>query len=230
MNTRTILAWLLILSLTPAYTEAKPGKTRVASTRVASRKAPQQGLVAAKPAATAKMNGRLTADAPILINGNRATSGETVFSGATIETPAGAGATVQLGALGQMDLGPSSKLTLVFDREVIRGEVVKGCATVAAVKGITGYLAMPGNITKRTDPAIGETLSACTYESEGLIGASGTRCTTQRVAAAKDDDNWKFFALLLLGGGALAGGVVAAVRNSDGPCINPSLSPFTPCR
>jgi hypothetical protein len=224
MNTRTLLAWLIILSLSPVCIEAKTGKNRAPSKKTASKPSTPE-----KKKSGARLTGRLTADGPILVNGNKATSGETVYSGAKIETPAGIGATVQLGALGQMDLGPLTSLTLIYDREVIRGEVVKGCATVVAVKGVTGFLALPGGITKRTDPLIGETISTCTYDNGGVIGANGTRCTTTRAAVADDDDDWKLWALLIAGGGALAGGIVAAT-NGDSPCINASLSPFTPCR
>jgi len=44
---------------------------------------------------------------PITVNGVAATSGTTIISGASIETPDGVGGTVNLGTLGSLQFGPT---------------------------------------------------------------------------------------------------------------------------
>jgi hypothetical protein len=56
-----------------------------------------------------------TANRPISINGVSASSGDTVGTGATIETPPGVAATIDLGLLGKFDLAPGTKIKLEFD-------------------------------------------------------------------------------------------------------------------
>src|SRR5581483_2239532 len=105
-----------------------------------------------------RLAGRLTADGPVVVNGNKARTGDTIFPGAALETPAGVGATVQLGGLGQLDLSPNSSLTLSFDQGNIQGELLKGCAILSANRGVSGMLSLPRGVSKR---AAGNTISAC---------------------------------------------------------------------
>lgn len=56
-----------------------------------------------------------TGNRPISINGVSAASGDSVATNATIETPPGVAATIDLGALGKFDLPPGSKILLEFD-------------------------------------------------------------------------------------------------------------------
>src|SRR6266550_7196259 len=52
---------------------------------------------------------------PILVNGNSTASGGSLATGATIETPDGVSATIDLGPLGTLDLAPNSKVVLEFE-------------------------------------------------------------------------------------------------------------------
>jgi hypothetical protein len=52
---------------------------------------------------------------PITVNGASATSGYSIATDATIETPANVNATVNLGPLGTLDIEPGTKIKLEFD-------------------------------------------------------------------------------------------------------------------
>src|SRR5207245_2949717 len=97
-----LLTIILVISLSQVYVQANLPKT------VTNKSTVNPANAGARPA------GRLTADGPVTVNGNKARTGDTIFPGAVIETPDGVGATVQLGALGQLDLSPGSRLTLSF--------------------------------------------------------------------------------------------------------------------
>src|SRR4051794_15103635 len=60
--------------------------------------------------AAAQVSGRLSTrgNRAIVVNGNNTEAGATILDGATIETPDGTGATIDLGPLGQVDLAPNT--------------------------------------------------------------------------------------------------------------------------
>ena len=65
------------------------------------------------------------------VNGASAISGATVLTGATIETPDQVSATLDLGALGTIDLEPNTSVQLDFsDDGNVRLKVLRGCAVV----------------------------------------------------------------------------------------------------
>jgi hypothetical protein len=66
---------------------------------------------------------------PITVNGASASSGATVLTGANIVTPAGVSATIDLGALGTVELKPKGKIQLHFsDDGNVRVKLIQGCA------------------------------------------------------------------------------------------------------
>ncbi len=72
-----------------------------------------------------------TTGGPITVNGASAASGASLLTGATIETPAGTSATIDLGALGTVELGPNSAIQLDFaDDGTVRVKVVRGCVAI----------------------------------------------------------------------------------------------------
>ena len=56
--------------------------------------------------------GTLTAKGPVDVNGNRAKTGATVLSGSIIQAFTGGHATIELGALGQVEIEPHTTITL----------------------------------------------------------------------------------------------------------------------
>ena len=146
-------------------------------------------------AATAQAHkGRLTTrgNNPVSVNGTSAKSGETIFSGQTIQTPDGVGASVQLPGLGRVDIAPNTNLTLTFEDGKINVTLASGCLILTADKGVTGTL-QAGGTTQQTDPAKGGSLDVCST-TPGAAPLFGQGAAAAAGAGA---------------GGAAAGGVAA---------------------
>src|SRR5882724_8402825 len=72
-----------------------------------------------------------TGNQPITVNGASAASGATLLTGADIATPAGVSATIDLGALGTIELQPNSEVQLDFDDSGnVRVKVLRGCVVI----------------------------------------------------------------------------------------------------
>jgi len=88
---------------------------------------------------------------PILVNGNSTASGGSLATGATIETPDGVSATIDLGPLGTVDLAPNTKVVLDFDCPPaapgaaappckVKVKALSGCVVVKTKKGTDGQI------------------------------------------------------------------------------------------
>ncbi|MFL6210368.1 MAG: hypothetical protein ACJ74W_16045 [Pyrinomonadaceae bacterium] len=124
-----------------------------------------KATLAAAPAAPGQnqLVGRLTTKGnnPITVNGSRAKSGESIFSGQQLQTPAGVGATVQLGSLGRLDIAPNTNLTLTFASDQINVNVASGCVILTTNRGVTGTVTAQGT-TQHTDATRDSTIDICT--------------------------------------------------------------------
>jgi hypothetical protein len=129
---------------------------------------------------------------PILVNGNSAATGASILTGATIETPADIGATIDLGALGSLDLGPNTKVELVFDDNGnVRVKLITGCAILRTKKNASGEINTEQGNAGKSDKKTGGVLNFCFPP-----GASGpTAGTAVDVGAG-----------VAVGGGGPAGG------------------------
>ncbi|HKQ99418.1 MAG TPA: hypothetical protein VJT09_02025 [Pyrinomonadaceae bacterium] len=98
------------------------------------------GVAAATP--QGDVQGRLTTrgNQTVTINGNSAGNGQTVASGAMVETPDGVGATVNLGSLGSVDLAPGTKAELTFGGGQIRVHLIQGCVITRIKQGTYGEI------------------------------------------------------------------------------------------
>ena len=120
---------------------------------------------AAWAAPVVQQNGKLvtTGNQSILVNGNSMNGGGTILSGATLETPPGVGATINLGSLGSVDLAPGTKAIIEFaDDGTIRVKIIQGCAIVNSKKGTEGIIQTEqgAEITKN-DKEQGGVLDVC---------------------------------------------------------------------
>jgi hypothetical protein len=158
------------------------------------------------------VQGRLTTrgNNPVTVGGNTVRSGETIFSGQSIQTPSGVGATVSLPGLGRVDLAPDTSITLTFEAGKIDATLVYGCVVLTAGKGTTGTL-VEGNSTRQTDPAKGGTLDTCSKYPGGVATAGAAAPAATTAAAATSGG---LFGLGTAGTvaviGAAAGGIAAA--------------------
>jgi hypothetical protein len=88
---------------------------------------------AAAPVVPQQFIARLTTtgNQPITVNNASAASGASLLTGATIETPAAVSATIDLGALGTVELQPNSAVQLDFDDSGnVRVRILRGCVVI----------------------------------------------------------------------------------------------------
>jgi len=157
-----------------------------------------------------------TGNQPITVNGSSAASGATLLTGAMIETPADVSATIDLGALGTVELQPNSSVQLDFDDNGnVRVKVLRGCARInKRGNGVGELYTAEGASEKTNDNRKG--LGFC-YLNGGLNpiaqaavgGTAGEGLSTEVLVA------------ILAGGGALAAGLIWALSGGGG---NPSPS------
>jgi len=133
----------------------------------------------------------------VMVNGEAAKSGRSVFSSSIINTPENAGAVINLGRLGKLELAPNSAIILSFDDNEISGNLTAGKLTV---------LGAAQNVSVKTADGTVKQLAA---------GQS----VTATAVPAQDTDNdgnsaawWGFAAVL---GGAAALIIYAATRDND---------------
>ncbi|MET0625870.1 MAG: hypothetical protein ABW250_23250 [Pyrinomonadaceae bacterium] len=133
---------------------------------------------AGEPAPAARqgaVQGRLTTKGnnPVSVNGNSAATGETIFSGQRITTPAGTEATVELPGLGSVEIEPGSDVTLTFGEGRITVVVMSGCVEVEAERGVTGTIEARGR-TLKTDPSKRDEIEICDDRAAGALPAGAT--------------------------------------------------------
>lgn len=135
---------------------------------------------------------------PITVNGAAAISGATVVSGASIETPEGVGGTVNLGALGSVQIDPNTKLTLEFQNGSVKVMLLQGCLTLRTKKGTAGEVDTSQGAVGKSDPAKDGVVQVC---------APGSVATAAAAAAGGGG----LFGLGTVATVAIIGGGIAAV-------------------
>src|SRR5262245_52979781 len=84
----------------------------------------------------AKTAGELSVKGNVTINGTSAISGSTVFNNSLVKTQRGSGATINLGKLGRVQLGPESEMMLRFADNTIEGNLISGRAILNTPPGV----------------------------------------------------------------------------------------------
>jgi hypothetical protein len=160
-----------------------------------------------------------TGNQPITVNNASAASGATILTGATIETPADTSATIDLGALGTIEIQPNSSVQLDFDNNGnVRVKVLRGCVRVnKRGPGDAEVYTAEGASEKTNSNRKG--LGFC-YLNGGLNPIQ-TAATTGAVGGG--GISTEVLVAILAGGGALAGGLVWAL-SGDNKGSNPSPS------
>ena len=96
-------------------------------------------LAARRPQASGKIT--TTGNQSVIVNGNATSSGATILTGATIETGDQVGATIDLGALGTVDIAPNTKIQIDFDENgKLKVTLIEGCVIVKPKKGKHGEI------------------------------------------------------------------------------------------
>lgn len=156
-----------------------------------------------------------TGNQPITVNNASAASGASLLTGATIETPAAVSATIDLGALGTVELQPNSSVQLDFDDAGnVRVKVLRGCVTINKSGPGVGEVYTGEGASEKTN-SNRKGMGFC-YLNGGLnpIGHAAA-------AAAGGGEGLSTGALvaIIAGGGALAAGLIWAFHGGGG---NPS--------
>ena len=186
LKNRTFKATALVLALAVTHVCLSAELVQAASARlIAKATSPQGGA-----------QGRLVTrgNNPVTVGGNPAKSGETVFSGQSIQTPAGVGATVNLPGVGRVDIAPNSNVTITFEAGKVNVALASGCAILTANRGNAGSVESGGS-TQNTEGDQGGVIDVCSSTTGGApivgqgaasaagAGASGGTAATTTAAA-----------------------------------------------
>ena len=107
-------------------------------------------VTSAAQGATGKLTTR--GNQPITVNGISTNSGDTILSGASIETGDQVGATINLGTLGTVEVAPNTKFQLTFSRNgMIEITLSEGCVILRVKEGVYGVIQTPGGKTASND-------------------------------------------------------------------------------
>jgi hypothetical protein len=135
----------------------------------------------------------------VTVNGESAKTGRSVFSSSTIATTEDAGAIINLGKIGKVELAPNTVFTIDFNEKGISGSLASGRLTV---------LGAADNVSVKT--ADGTTVELTAGES---TTAAGKEDKDSNKAANKGGAAWWMWALIV--GGAAVGVIYAASRDSN---------------
>jgi len=149
----------------------------------------------------------------VTVNGEAAKSGRSVFSSSIIATPENAGAVINLGKTGVIELAPNTTFAVTFDDKSVSGDLTSGKLTVLGSSTGVNVKTLAGNIVKL---AAGESVNAA--------------------GKAQDDDDddddggaaWWVWALVF--GGAAAGVLIAAVNADNRVSLGGTATTISPVR
>jgi hypothetical protein len=202
----------------------------------------------AAPATPAGERGRLlgemTSFGHVLVNGDEATSGATVFPGSRFTTAKESGAIINLGALGRVRLAPETSSLINFGEQGLQGVLEGGVITVSKPEGVTALFTTKdaqvvpavgtnaiftvtvknGNTVVKTEAGSVELRSGTTTKVIAA-GQSGTAGTAQ----TSDDDDDDTGGLFWLGVAGFTGIVVGAIiwtMTNDDDAVNGGTTPI----
>jgi len=147
----------------------------------------------------------------VLVNGETAQNGRSIFSSNTITTPDNAGAIINLGKLGKLELAPNTTFNISFSEKGIGGNLSAGRLTV---------LSASGDVAITT--AVGQTVNLKAGESATAAGSRQTDTTNDGGSA------WWIWAAIF--GGAIAGIVIAATTDNNRIALGGGTTVVSPIR
>jgi len=151
---------------------------------------------------------------PITVNNASAASGASLLTGATIETPDAVSATIDLGALGSVELQPNSSIQLDFDDSGnVRVKVLRGCVVIKK-KG-------PGEAEAYTAEGASEKTNS-NRKGMGFCFAGGGLSPLNQTAAVGGGTGGGGIATealiaILAGGGSVVAGLIWAFHHGNNP-------------
>ena len=150
----------------------------------------------------------------VKVNGEATQSGRSIFSASTIATSENAGAVINLGKAGTIELAPNTILALSFDAKDITGDLSAGRITVLNSSETVNIKTTDGAIVK-LNAGDSATTAGKTKDDDDSTGGGSSR-------------NWLVWALVL--GGAAAGIIIAATTNNNRVSLGGSSTVISPTR
>ena len=200
---------------------------------------PRRALAAMADTGTLVTSGRQA----ILVNGNNAVTDATILSGASIESPQGVSATVNLGRLGRLDIASATSLKLDFSAGRIKVTLLKGCVVLHTKRNTTGTVETPnGGVIGTTNPSKDDVIDVCQREGEAAplvnqgaaasagAGASGASSAGAIAGGTSTAGGISQAAGVLIGGIGMGAMIVAAIVVPCDRAPNPSPVQITQCR
>lgn len=143
------------------------------------------------------LGGPASGDNVVLVNGEPAKSGRSVFSSTTVSTPDQTSAVLSIAKAGRLQLDPNSSVNVVFDENSVDAELTSGRLTAS---GSLGTVKVRTNDGKTTVLGAGESITA-----------SGESNPARQTATTNED--WWIWATVA--GAAAAIIIIAVVASGD---------------
>lgn len=201
-----------------------------------------------------KAAGELSVKGKVTINGTSAISGATVFSNSLVKTQRESGATINLGKLGRVQLGPDSEMMLRFAEGTIEGNLISGRAVLNTPPGVAINIATADGVTTAdgkqaaaltVDVSCGNTRVAAarnsakvSYGGKEQVVAAGSevsvgqaqapRCARLSTAREPGLSRGAVAALVLAGAGGATAGIIAGTQSDDVSPTQIVVSGFRP--
>ncbi|MEP6924350.1 MAG: hypothetical protein ABI954_07780 [Pyrinomonadaceae bacterium] len=160
--------------------------------------------------------------AVVMVDGERAMSGRSVFSSSTITTSANAGATVSLGNAGRIELAPNTQLNLNFTDKTISGTIAAGQVKVFSSAGVEARIqtkddTIVGDVNQNNlfavDVRSGTTNAVA--EMGAIYSSNGKKLVQQDADKDSDLSSKNVIVPLAIFAGIVAVAVIYVVTNND---------------
>jgi len=148
----------------------------------------------------------------VKVNGEAAQNGRAVFSSSTIVTPNNAGAVINLGKIGKIELAPATTLDLTFNENGISGDLLAGRVTVLNASDKVSIKTLDGVVSLNVGESAATTGKAQDDDDDVSVGGSA----------------WVVWAIVL--GGAAAGIIIAATSDNNRIALGGGTTVISPTR
>lgn len=150
----------------------------------------------------------------VLINGESAQSGRSFFSSSTIATPENAGAVLDLGKAGKIQLAPNTTLALNFNEKTVSGELMTGQISVLSSSEAVSIKTANGTTAQLNAGDSATAVGKAQDDDDTTTGGGGS--------------SWIIWAMVL--GGAAAGIIIASTTDNNRVSVGGGSTVISPTR
>lgn len=148
----------------------------------------------------------------VKVNGEAAQNGRSIFSSSIVVTPENAGAVINLGKLGKVELSPATTLNISFNENGISGDLLAGRVTVLKALETVNIKTLDGTVNLKAGESVVATTGNAQDDDAVSDGGSG----------------WIVWALVL--GGAAAAIIIAATSDNNRISLGGTSTVISPTR